>query len=475
MLAGGVNEKFLPDSQKLIYIASAKVDPKKGSLGSQVVLNKFNEADGHGIIATSKDITEIKDSAFEKSDKLLEVILPEGLMSIGQYAFQNCRGLSSIRIPISISDIKEYAFYNIAYNTSVYISDLSAWCKINFEHGANPLSTGKLYLNNEEITELVIPSDITQIKSYTFESCSSLINVILHDQVTTIGIYAFNGCKNLTSINIPNGVTSIGNEAFSYCSSLTSITIPNSVTSINFGAFSDCTNLKSVHISDLSAWCNIKFNAGSGSNPLSQGGKLYLNNEEITKLVIPSDITKVKDYTFSGYAELIEVTLHDNIESIGDHSFSGCTNLTSITIPDSVKRIYNYAFSGCTNLTSITIPDSVVSLQEGVFYNCGFNSFIFPKSIRYVNSRLFEECKNLIKITFPSNITIIYDKAFYHCTSLGVCDFSAQTSVPSVSGYNTFTSVPNTCKFVVPDHLYDEWITSYRWDGYADQIIKKSD
>lgn len=322
MLAGGVNEKFLPDSQKLIYIASAKVDPKKGSLGSQVVLNKFNEADGHGIIATSKDITEIKDSAFEKSDKLLEVILPEGLMSIGQYAFQNCRGLSSIRIPISISDIKEYAFYNIAYNTSVYISDLSAWCKINFEHGANPLSTGKLYLNNEEITELVIPSDIT----------------------------------------------------------------------------------------------------------------------------------KVKDYTFSGYAELIEVTLHDNIESIGDHSFSGCTNLTSITI-----------------------PDSVVSLQEGVFYNCGFNSFIFPKSIRSVNYRLFEECKNLIKITFPSNITIIYDKAFYHCTSLGVCDFSAQTSVPSVSGYNTFTSVPNTCKFVVPDHLYDEWITSYRWDGYADQIIKKSD
>lgn len=295
MLAGGVNEKFLPDSQKLIYIASAKVDPKKGSLGSQVVLNKFNEADGHGIIATSKDITEIKDSAFEKSDKLLGVILPEGLMSIGQYAFQYCRGLSSIRIPISISDIKQYAFYNIAYNTSVYISDLSAWCKINFERNANPLSTGKLYLNNEEITELVIPSDITQIKSYTFDSCSSLINVILHDQVTTIGTCAFSGCKNLTSIIIPDSVTSIGNSAFNHCSSLTSITIPNSVTSIDYGAFGDCTSMQYYDFST------------HGSVPTLRSITVFIHFPSTCKIIVPDALYDewIAATNWSTYADYI--------------------------------------------------------------------------------------------------------------------------------------------------------------------------
>ena len=68
--------------------------------------------------------------------------------------------------------------------------------------------------------------------------------------VTTIGSFVNN--KNITSVVIPNSVTTIGvgtsmSNGFSGCSGLTSITLPNSLTTIWYGAFSN-TNITSITI-----------------------------------------------------------------------------------------------------------------------------------------------------------------------------------------------------------------------------------
>ena len=135
---------------------------------------------------------------------------------IGEYAFASCSKLTSITIPKSVTSIGELAFYYCSGLTAVHITDLEAWC--NIKMGSNPLSDAHhLYLNGEEVKDLVIPNS-----------------------VTSIGNSAFCDCSGLTSITIPNSVTSIGNSAFMNCSGLTSITIPNSVTSIGINAFQDC-------------------------------------------------------------------------------------------------------------------------------------------------------------------------------------------------------------------------------------------
>ena len=153
---------------------------------------------------------------------MTSIVIPENVTSIGEYAFQSCDAL-----------------------TSVTIFDLSAWCKIDFNgFFSSPLLYGaKLYLNDQLLTELTIPEDITKIKGYAFLGCSSIKKVNISDNVTSIGNYAFYDCDALTSIIIPNNVTSIGNYAFENCEALTSVTIGSGVTFIGKYAFSQCHNL----------------------------------------------------------------------------------------------------------------------------------------------------------------------------------------------------------------------------------------
>lgn len=134
-----------------------------------------------------------------------EVVIPESVTFeeknysvtvIDEYAFAACTGLTSITIPPSITTIKPFAFSGCSNLTSVHISDLTAWCNIYFEYtNSNPLQVAHhLYMNGEEIKDLIIPSD-----------------------VTSIGQQAFYGCSELTSVEIPNSVTSIGHSAFYNC------------------------------------------------------------------------------------------------------------------------------------------------------------------------------------------------------------------------------------------------------------------
>ena len=138
-----------------------------------------------------------------------------------------------------------------------------------------------------------------------------------------------------------HSVTSIGRGAFNCCYYLTSVTIPNSVTSIGEYAFAECYGLTSVHISDIAAWCNIKF-SNSEANPLYYAC-LYLNGEEVKDLVIPNSVT-----------------------SIGEETFDNCSALTSVTIPNSVTSIGKRAFRWCTNLTSVSISNNVKSIGGGL-------------------------------------------------------------------------------------------------------------
>ena len=96
------------------------------------------------------------------------------------------------------------------------------------------------------LTSITIPNSVTTIGDNAFDYCSSLASITIPNSVTTIGDYAFSYCRALTSVIISNSVTTIGERTFANCYSLTSVTIPSSVTRIEDGAFSDCGNVKQI-------------------------------------------------------------------------------------------------------------------------------------------------------------------------------------------------------------------------------------
>ena len=75
------------------------------------------------------------------------------------------------------------------------------------------------------LTSVSLPNSVTSIGFSAFHGCSGLISVTIPDSVTSIRFSAFLGCSGLTSVTIPYSVTSIDTWAFKNCSSLISVTI----------------------------------------------------------------------------------------------------------------------------------------------------------------------------------------------------------------------------------------------------------
>ncbi len=89
---------------------------------------------------------------------------------------------------------------------AVYITDLESWCYISFmSDDSNPLCYAHhLFLNGEEIKDLVIPNSVTSLNYYVFCNCSSFTSVTIPQSVKYIYQSAFYGCSGLTSVTCLN-------------------------------------------------------------------------------------------------------------------------------------------------------------------------------------------------------------------------------------------------------------------------------
>ncbi len=182
-----------------------------------------------GEVVIPEGVTTIGELAFDWCSALTAVVIPEGVTAIGDSAFYSCSSLRSVDIPEGVTAIGNYAF---------------AWCSA--------------------LTSVDIPSSVTTIGDRAFNYCYALTSIVIPEGVTSIGDLAFEDCSALTSVVIPEGVTSIGDLAFARCSSLTSIVIPSSVTTIGYAAFQGCSALKSVtFLGDVpEGWENVYPSAG---------------------------------------------------------------------------------------------------------------------------------------------------------------------------------------------------------------------
>ncbi|MCM1533088.1 MAG: leucine-rich repeat protein [Corallococcus sp.] len=411
-----------------------------------------------------------------KNTSITTCSVNENTKTIASSAFSSCSKLTGVTIPDSVQTVASYAFSSCSKLAKVnYTGTIADWCNISFGYySANPLYYAhNLYINDELVTELVIPNTVTEIKDYTFYGCTSITSAIIPDSITSIGKNAFFGCSNLqyneyvnalylgnndnpylslikakdtsiTTCSVNENTKIIYHSAFSSCSKLTSVTIGSSVQSIGGNAFYKCSKLTKVNYTGTIAdWCNISF-GNYDANPLSYAHNLYINDKCVTdgELTIPNTVTEIKPYAFYGCTSITRVTIPGNVTAIGDYAFYDCSKLTSVTIPASVQTIGEGAF-GCSKLTSIVIPDSVTSIDSYAFSGCSnLTSITIPDSVQTIGEGAFKGCDNIEQATIPALAISSIPK-----TNLKTVVITSGTEI----GGNAFSGCSNLTSITIPD------------------------
>lgn len=373
-----------------------------GSITGTVADYTFRDCTSLAYFNIGDNVTVIPAGLMKEVNTVKEVIIPEGITSIGDYAFYKT-GMESITIPASVTSIGTGVFNgNTALKT------------VSFE---NNVIGNYMFFGCKGLESVVIPETITSIGEYAFNNCTSLTNITFENSV--IGAYMFQGCTGLTEVHIPASITIIYDSAFRDCTNLSSVTLETTV--IGSNTFRNCSSLTSIDLTGITSIGNSAFEKAG-----------------LTEVTVPSSVTKVGSYAFHNNSNLTSITIENSV--LGAYMFSNCKNLQSIVIPASVTTVGDsafyactslseivienavlgaYMFQGCTSLTSIEIPDSITAIPASAFRDCSnLVEVILPETLVSIGNNAFTRDTGLTEIYIPASVTYIDSYAFQYCTNI---------------------------------------------------------
>ncbi|MBE6558888.1 MAG: PKD domain-containing protein [Ruminococcaceae bacterium] len=285
-----------------------------------------------------------------------EVVIPDGVKTIGTGAFRNCTTLTKVILPDSVEIIDEYAF-----------SGCTGLVSVEFSHS------------------------LTTIGSYAFQNCSSLEALDLPDCLTDIEAYGFYECKALKSLTLPSSLKKIGEYAFANCDGITGgLTIPGSVSSIGNYAFLRCNGFDGKLV--------IERNDG-----MTIGEGVFQYCSGFTGLEIGEGVTSIGTFAFYDCHSMTgDLVIPDSVTSMGSSVFSNCNSFDgTLTISQNLRTIGSYTFSDCSHISGeLVIPKKITEIGYLAFGNMdGITSVIIGEQVASVSTP-FRNCDNIKEMTF---------------------------------------------------------------------------
>ena len=384
-------------------------------------------------------------------EKITNVVVSDGVTSIGAFAFNGLTGVSEYDIGANVNTINQWAL------------ETSAAKAFNLKEDTNFLTDVDGVLFNKDGTTLIaypggstvrdeytVPSAVTAISDGAFVGCpikkltidsnvttelpgwsfnsdkleeldvncpfgsgtfaqiTTLKKVTLGDSIKEIPNMAFYKCKGLQTVNILSSLTKIGTQAFFGCSSLQNVTLPESLTEIGYQAFRDCDALTSITFPD-----NLK----------KLGEQAFLITEK------DGHTGSLTTVTFGTNVPSF-LTSNGNV-SINPQLFTGQDKLTTVDMSKCENTTISAGlFNGLTSLETIIFPTGLTKIGDNAFTNCsGLKSLEFPDSLTEIGESAFSGCTGLTYISYGSGINDIGINAFSGCTNVKVIDLHRATKI----------------------------------------------
>ena len=160
------------------------------------------------------------------------------------------------------------------------------------------------------------------------------------------------------------------------------------------------------------------------------------------------------------------------------------TGITEVVVPKGAASIPNGFFQYCTSLAKITYPDGIAEFRNDIYGGIDIEkikSFPLPPYLKYINTPIYYMDREVFNVPkYINEIQYIYSyndgiakrlnfkgnlcRFYFASFRAEEVDFRYNVQVPRFDYTSIYTGMT---KVIVPESLYDTWITTSPWSNYA--------
>lgn len=138
----------------------------------------------------------------------------------------------------------------------------------------NEITEGMFVCSNN-LTELYLPNEATNICKYAIFNCPKLRILKLPEKLRSIEDMGLNYLPVVEDLDLPEGLEDLGMMSLNGLESLKSLTLPSTVKHLGYQVFSGNKRLNSIHCKSVEPpLCNWTFD--TRFEPINNGAKLYV-------------------------------------------------------------------------------------------------------------------------------------------------------------------------------------------------------
>ncbi len=415
-------------------LTSIKIPDTVKSIGKEA----YRYCSGAKSLILGNGVETIGSNAFYNCEQIPSVTIPSSLTAIGENAFGSCFELKTVIIN-DIASWCQIDFgdggANPAYNADkIYNKDYYIITNLVIPDGVKSIGNYAFYFFSE-LLSVKIPNSVQSIGKYAFLGCNKMTTINIPDGVTTIQESTFSGCDKLSKITIGKGVKAIGEKAFYDCSSLYGIDLPKGVLSIDVWAFCNCKNLRSIDIPSVTSMgagafreCTSLNNVILSDNLTNIPQSAFDGCTALTNIVIPAKVKSIDDFAFHDCNNLESVTvLATTPPTAAENAFS--KYIIPLIVPEGLLAIYQ-SVSPWSRFASFvaTCQKPTITLENGkLLFGCDTEGVEYHYTISNTNSN--EGVGNEIPFSQAFNISVYASKEGCQNSPTAVLEIDSSNSV----------------------------------------------